>query len=207
MKDQMMKAYRFFNTLSDELQKNIMNIAVKKSLLKGDILYYEGDIVPSIYLIDEGIIRVQRHHDSGQSVLLYDLKSDSVENIDIASAPSSTPAIGSAEAEVDSIVYELNLEDLDELLKGDIHYQEFIFNMAMHRTQLLAEMIQKVRFMSLDDRVLAWIQEKTNQTLYMTHEEIAYYHGTSREVISRLLKKFEKQGILKLSRKAIELVA
>jgi len=203
----MMNGYKFFNTLDGELQKSIMNIAEKKFLLKGDILYYEGDIVPSIYLIDKGLIRVQRHHDSGQSVLLYALDSSSDNNIDIASAPSSTPAIGTAEAEEESVVYELNLEQLDRLLKDNCDYQAFIFNMAMHRTQLLAEMIQKVRFTSLDDRVLAWIQEKTSQTLHMTHEEIAYYHGTSREVISRLLKKFEKQGILKLSRKAIELVA
>lgn len=202
-----MKAYRFFNTLSSELQERIMNMAVKRTLCKGDILYYEGDIVPSMYLVAKGLIRVQRHHDSGQSVLLYALESGSEENIDIASAPSSTPAIGSAEAEVASTVYELDLKALDALLKGNSHYQEFIFSTAMHRTQLLAEMIQKLRFMSLDDRVLAWIKEKKEQTLYMTHEEIAYYHGTSREVISRLLKKFEKQGILKLSRKTIERVA
>lgn len=203
----MMQAYTFFNSLSLDLQEAVMRFALKKSLKKGEILYYEGDIVPSIYLIESGVLRVQRHHDNGQSVMLYALEGGSDCNIDIASAPSSTPAIGTAEAELDTLIYELNLESLDQLLKEDLDYQKFIFDRAMHRTQLLAEMIKMVRFMSLDDRVLAWIREKTTKTLNITHEEIAYYHGTSREVISRLLKKFEKRGILKLSRKAIELLS
>jgi len=202
----MMQAYTFFNTLSQKLQESIMALAVKRSLKKGEILYYEDDIVPSLYLIESGLLRVQRYHDNGQSVLLYAFQGGNDRNIDIASAPSSTPAIGTAEAEIDTVIYELNLEHLDALLKDDLNYQNFIFDRAMHRTQLLAEMIKTVRFMSLDDRVLSWIREKTTQTLNITHEEIAYYHGTSREVISRLLKKFEKRGLLKLSRKVIELL-
>jgi CRP/FNR family transcriptional regulator, anaerobic regulatory protein len=201
-----MTAYTFFNTLTKQLQEEIINKASKKSLKKGDILYYEGDVVPYIYLVETGIIRVQRHHDNGQSVMLYALQGASDRNIDIASAPSSTPAIGTAEAETDCTIYELKLELLDKLLQNSDAYRAFIFDMAMKRTQLMAEMIQMVRFTSLDDRIYSWLQEKAVKTLYITHEEIAYYHGTSREVVSRLLKKFEKRGILKLSRKVIELV-
>jgi len=201
-----MQAYTFFNTLSQKSQEMIMYQAVKKSLNKGDILYYEGDIVPSIYLIESGVIRVERHHDNGQSVMLYELDGKSSFNIDIASAPTSSPAIGTAEAEENVVLYELNYESIKKILKDHADFQKFIFDRAMHRTELLAQMIQTIRFVSLDDRVLSWLQKKATQTLDMTHEEIAYYHGTSREVVSRLLKKFEKKGLLKLSRKNIELL-
>ena len=40
----------------------------------------------------------------------------------------------------------------------------------------------------------------------MTHEEIANHHGTSREVVSRMLKKFEKEGLVTLARKEIHLL-
>ena len=63
-----------------------------------------------------------------------------------------------------------------------------------------------LRFTSLDERLLQWLRQKSVKVLKITHEEIAYYHGSSREVVSRMLKKFEKQGLLKLSRKEITLL-
>jgi CRP/FNR family transcriptional regulator len=201
-----MHAFRYFNALTQTQQEKIKQAMVKIELDKGDTLYDEGDVVPFIYFIFKGSLRIQRYHESGHSVMLYRVDAKSEQNIDIASAPNETPAIGSAFAESDALIYSIDLKILQHILGTDPKYHTFLFEMAMQRTEYLAEMVKSVRFHTLDERILAWLKQKSQKALDITHEEIACCHGTSREVVSRVLKKFEKKGLLKLSRKEILLL-
>lgn len=70
----------------------------------------------------------------------------------------------------------------------------------------MASPIEEIRFLSLDTRLLHWLQSQGNKNILFSHEEIGEIIGTSREVVSQILKSFEKNGIVKLSRKKIELL-
>ncbi len=200
-----MQAFGFFNTLPLSIQQNITSHMIIKKLAKGERLYYEGESVSSIFLISQGSLRIHRCHDNGYSVTLYRVD-DEVHNIDIVSASQMIPALGTAEAEVDSEVFVIDLELLESVLADHMGYKAFLLQQAMARSEYLADMIHTVRFSSLDDRIFSWLKQKSQKVLRVTHEEIAYYHGTSREVVSRVLKKFEKRGLLRLSRKEIALL-
>jgi CRP/FNR family transcriptional regulator, anaerobic regulatory protein len=69
----------------------------------------------------------------------------------------------------------------------------------------MATMIEEIRFSSLDTRLLHWLQSQDNEKIRISHEELGDILGTSREVISRILKGFEKNGIVRLSRLQIEI--
>ena len=70
--------------------------------------------------------------------------------------------------------------------------------------------LEKVAFEKLDDRLAEYLHQKSritkSDTLQMTHQEIAEDLRTSRVVISRLLKKLEQMGKLKLQRNTVELI-
>ena len=70
----------------------------------------------------------------------------------------------------------------------------------------MASLIEEIRFLSLDTRLLHWLQSQDKKEILISHEEIGDIIGTSREVVSRILKSFEKNSIVKLSRKKIELL-
>ncbi len=70
----------------------------------------------------------------------------------------------------------------------------------------MAELIEDVRFKKMDERLLDWLKNESSSSIAITHDKIASHLGTSREVISRLLKEMEHQGIVKLSRGHIELL-
>ena len=79
-------------------------------------------------------------------------------------------------------------------------YQQYVFDMFSLRLENLATLIEDLRFEKLDIRLLNWIESLEEDTTYITHEELASHLGTSREVISRLLKKFEQDGLIELGR-------
>ena len=67
-------------------------------------------------------------------------------------------------------------------------------------------MIEEIKFLSLDCILFHWLQSQDKKEILISHEEIGDIIGTSREVVSRILKSFEKNSIVKLSRKKIELL-
>ena len=67
-------------------------------------------------------------------------------------------------------------------------------------------MCKYIKFKKLDSRILEWLKTKQLPLIQATHEEIAEALGTSSVVVSRVLKDLEKQGLIKLHRKEIELL-
>lgn len=82
-------------------------------------------------------------------------------------------------------------------------YLSFIFSLFTLRLASLATLVEDIKFKRLDVRLLEWLAHQENNRIEMTHEQIATQLGTSRVVISRLLKDLEHKGKLKLERGAI----
>ena len=93
-----------------------------------------------------------------------------------------------------------------ELFVEDKEFQRYVFDQYVNRMEKMASLIEEVRFTSLDKRLEQWLETYPEKHISITHEEIGDILGTSREVISRLLKGFEKEGLVKLSRKKIQIL-
>ncbi len=97
-------------------------------------------------------------------------------------------------------------EDLiKELFFKEEAFRYYILELYATRLDSMANLIEDIRFKNIDERLLEWLQEQNQKEITTTHDTIASHLGTSREIISRILKNFEAQGILKLSRGKIEL--
>jgi len=70
----------------------------------------------------------------------------------------------------------------------------------------MANLIEDLRFKNIDERLLEWLELQNLKTITITHDALASHLGTSREIISRILKGFEEKGILTLSRGKIKLL-
>jgi CRP/FNR family transcriptional regulator len=201
-----MEAFSFFNKLDKNskelLQKNSMYIKVPI----GTQLYAQGDICSDILFLTKGRVRVTRQHENGQSVLLYYFSQGEQCNVNFTSSYNSAPAVGTAIAETDLEGYDVPAELIAKLFVEDKEFQRYVFDQYVNRLESMASLIEEIRFLSLDTRLLHWLQSETSNEIYLSHEQIGEIIGTSREVVSRILKSFEKNGIVKLSRKKIELL-
>ena len=205
-----MTNFDFFDLLSKESQDMLEIQGMKVKMKEGMELFTQGDECKDILFLTSGSVRVFRRHDTGNEITLYYLEPFEQCNVNLNSAFSKTPAIGTAISESDIEGYLFKSDLIKELYIKEPPYQQYIFSMFSKRLESMATLIEDLRFETLDDRLLDWlrktIDENYSNVVVITHEKLSSHLGTSREVISRLLKIFEKQGILKLSRGKIELL-
>lgn len=92
----------------------------------------------------------------------------------------------------------------DELL-ADRAFRDFVFHLFAERIADLMQLIEEVAFRRLDQRLAALLLGK-GRLLHVTHQHLADELGSVREIVSRLLKGFAEQGLVKLSREQIEIL-
>jgi len=76
----------------------------------------------------------------------------------------------------------------------------------VQRLDHMATLIEEIRFTNLDERLLHWLQDQPSKDITLSHEEIGEILGCSREVVSRILKGLEKNGMVTMSRRLIRLL-
>ncbi len=201
-----MQEFDFYEKLSEQSKELFEQHAKKVTIPKATVMFDQGDTCKDILFLVEGCVRVYRLHESGQEITLYFLEDGEQCNVNLNSAFSNTPAIGTAVSESELHGYMLPAHIVKEIYTVDSVYQQYVFNLFSLRLESMAGLVEDVRFKKLDHRLLDWLHEKETTMIKITHEKLASHLGTSREVISRLLKEFEHNGILKLHRGKIELL-
>ena len=114
---------------------------------------------------------------------------------------SAYPAIGRAETDVSGFVIGNPL--FDELLTGSSEFRELVFKDFGNRLSIIIQLTQEVAFNKLDLRLAQFLLGEDLSKI--THQQIALELGTVREIISRLLKQFQQEGLVKLHRSRIEI--
>lgn len=195
-----MHRFSFFNSLAPHNQEILTQHATRVNIPKGMVLFEQGDTCKEILFLLEGSIRVYRRHESGQEITLYYLKPLEQCNVNTNSAFSRLPAIGTAvsESELEGLMIPAHI--CHQIYIEEMVYQNYVFSLFTERLSGLVELVEDVRFKHLDERLLEWLQKSGQKTITITHEQLASHMGTSREVISRLLKNFENEGIIELGR-------
>lgn len=201
-----MERFPYYDALSRDARQLIDEYAKEVKVPKGMELFGQGDICPEILFLTEGSVRVYRLHISGQEITLYYLEKGEQCNVNLNSAFTQTPAVGSAVTESDIAGYLLPADIVRQIYTEESAYQHYIFELFARRMECMAGLVEDVRFKKLDHRLLDWLHEQQHKTIHITHEKLASHLGTSREVISRLLKEFEHNGIVTLHRGRIELL-
>lgn len=176
---------------------------------EGEILIDIGQYIKMMPLILSGSLKILREDNDGKELLLYHVHEGET------CAMSITCCMGDAKSSVRAIAEEntkmiaLPTRIMDEWSNQYPSWKHFIMRTYQKRFEELLHTIDSIAFQKLDDRLDRWLKEKTskseNGTINITHQEIASELHSSREVISRLLKKMEHQGLLELGRNKIKM--
>ena len=83
---------------------------------------------------------------------------------------------------------------------------QYILDLTQSRFSEVMWIMQDIVFTSFDKRLIKYLESFNEKVIKVTHESIANDLGTAREVVSRMLKYFEKEGMVKLSRGSITII-
>ena len=202
---------RRYNFLEPELQKEIARIAVRKTFQANESLIREGQFISSFPLVLRGLIRVSRTSDNGNELLLYYLKENDVCAMSLTCCMTRQVSDLNAVAEEETEVLLIPVEMLDSWIGRYPLWKQFVMQTYQSRFRELIDALDAVAFMKLDERLEKFFidrYKKSGATTFSgTHQTLALQLNSSREVISRLLKKLEKDGKIEQSRNFIDFSA
>ena len=197
--------YSFAEKLGPEalhfLQMHLKPISIPKNTL----LFYQGDICDNILWLISGEVRLYSQSDEIEEITLYTLQAGEQCIVNTASLLSQTEAIASAETLTDIEGYLIDAQSVKALSKMSDVYQNYLFSLYQLRFEELTSLINDIKFKRLDVRILEWLNKQSEKTIEITHAQLAVELGSSRVVVSRLLKELEQKGAVALHRGKIEL--
>lgn len=181
----------------------------KISAPAGATIYGIGDSCEHLIILQKGQVRVYRPGGDGRAITLYHI-GEGESCILTASCILNTqtfPAI--AEVEQDTEGLAIPTVQMLHWLKNEPQWQEYIFSLLSQRMAELISLVDALAFRNLDVRLASWLLEHSvkAQKIQITHQVLAEQLASSREVISRLLKEFERDGMIVLGRGEIDIIS
>lgn len=177
-------------------------------LQRGETFLRRGAEVELFALVEHGSLRVFTAGAEGREITLYCVDPGECCLLNVLSLISGmkSPAYAVADEPVTAVVFPRSvfLHWLAE--RPDV--REFVFGIMAGRVATMMALVEEVAFRRLDCRLASYLLQRGGDdgALGLTHEAIAAELGTAREVVSRLLKSFERRGAVSLSRGRIEII-
>lgn len=200
-----------FPDFSSELYSEIEDVASIKVFEAGDTMMRKGQYFKSTMLIVDGMVKVYREDDEGNEFFMYYLEPGNACALSMICAAKNETSEILAVAVKNTTAILIPLHLMDELMLKHRSWYHFVLETYRVRFSELLNTIDQIAFKAMDERLEFYLKRQkdafADHDIQLTHQQIANDLGTSREVISRLLKKLEQQGRLKLHRNHIEIIS
>lgn len=198
-----------FGQLEAPLLAEISRESVIRPLEEGEDVLQTGQFIRSTILVASGLLKIYREDEEGNEFLMYYLQPGDACALSMMCTVRSEKSGIMARAVAPSEVI-LIPAHLTELWLGKYKtWHQFVISSYRQRFEELLQTLDSVAFKALDERLLFYLkryQGAMGKEVKLSHQQIADELNSSREVISRLLKKLEQRGVLQLHRNSIEII-
>ncbi len=191
----------------DPAWQEVMDSAKRVQLPAGMLLMEPPSPCTQLMLILEGCVRVYQQTPDDREITLYRTYAGDLCTLSINGLMRTHDFGAFAKTETEVVALVMNRDQFLQAMAVSSLFREYVLSNLTDRVNDLLELVEKTVFESLDTRLMCYLNRMSRKnecdTLYLTHQELARELGTSREVISRILKAFERQGCILQERGAI----
>ncbi len=194
-----------------ELQREIALAATVVRLESGAYFLREGDSCANFAVLLSGRMRVFKLAESGQEITLYNVGPGEACPLNVSCILSDRPVPAMARVEEDVEALIIPAENFRRWMGQYESLRTFVFETFATRLTEMMSLVEEVAFRRMDQRLARRLHDIFQESgtprtsVDITHAELASDLGTAREVVSRLLKEFERLGAITLSRGKIAL--
>jgi len=201
--------FSVWDRLSETEKEIILRTSRKQSVCSGTVIHDGGADCLGLVIVAKGQLRAYLSSEEGKEVSLYRLFDRDVCLLAASCMMKNIQFDATIVAEKDSELFIIPAPVYKKLVETSLALSNFINEVMMTRLTDIVWLIEKVIWKSMDSRLAQFLVEEAEiedtDTLRITHEKIAAHMGTAREVVTRLLKYFQEEGIIRLSRGTIEI--
>lgn len=197
------------NKLTSEEFSTLQKAASPRNISKGTILQARQGECHGLFLIRNGQLRAYTTN-SEKEITLYRLLEDDICLFSASCIMNNLQFDVYIEAMEDTAIWVIKADIYKRLMKSSLTIANYTNELMASRFSEVMWLFEQIMFQSFDKRLANFLQSEIsisgNTQLTVTHEEIANHLGSAREVVTRMLKHFQNEHIIKLSRGSIEII-
>lgn len=201
--------FPFWKDLAEEDRADIFANSSLSSYPKGKTLH-DGNECSGLFFVRSGSLRVYILSEDGKEVTLYRLHKGDMCMLSASCVLQSITFDVIIDAQEDCECYVLSGPAFARISEKYPAVKIFALETALNRFSDVMWVFQQIMFMSADKRLAIFLIDEAarlqTDTIALTHEQIAKYMGSAREVVSRLLKYFSGEGLVEVSRKGVTIL-
>ncbi len=200
--------FPFWKDLDKKEQDYICQNASSVTFQKGTNAH-DSSGCSGVFMILSGCLRVYIMSEEGKDITLYRLHAGDMCMLSASCVLQSVTFDVFIDAQDNSECVVISGPAFSAVADRNPHIKIFSLELAVSRFSDVMWVMQQILFMSVDKRLAIFLIDEANRTksdtIELTHEQIARYMGSAREVVSRMLKYFSNEGLVEVSRKGVKI--
>lgn len=200
-----------FPDFEPELKQQLTKDCILKKIPAGEVIMRTGQYIKHTLLIGSGRVKLYRQGEDGEEAFIYYLEPGTACALSMICNTRQEASEIMARTVEDTVAIMIPIQLMDELMQKYKSWYYFVIANYRARFEELLTVFDSVVFKSMDERLEFYLNNQFESSkaslISVTHQEIANDMNTSREVVSRLLKKMEQNKKIRLHRNAIERLA
>lgn len=200
--------FPMWNKLTPAQQNKMAHSISQKSFQKNTLIHNNSMDCMGLLLVSSGQLRAYILSEEGREITIYRLFDMDICLFSASCIIHSIQFPITIEAEKDSSVLVIPPEVYHQIMEESAPLANYTNEIMASRFSDVMWLIEQIMWKSFDKRLAAFLLEETvlegTNSLKITHEIISNHLGTAREVVTRMLRYFQKEGMVKLSRGTIE---
>lgn len=204
------KVMTFWDQLNKKEKEFVLDNMTQSHYNKGTTIHNGDQDCVGVLLIKTGELRVYMLSDEGKEITLYRLRDGDMCILSASCILRNITFEVHIDAETDTDVLLLPSNLYQQLCKENMYAENFTDKLVIERFSDVMWAMEQILFMSFDKRLAIFLSDESGRTgtdiIELTHEQIAKYVGSAREVVSRMLKYFASEGIVELSRGGVKII-
>ena len=201
--------FDFWDKRDEKTQNYVCDSMYEMSYEAGETIHNGDAVCVGVLFVQHGMLRVYIMSEEGKEVTLYRIEDGEICVLSASCVLEEVTFDVHVDSETDTKVWVLSSGAFSDLIESNIYFENYQNKLKAQRLSDVMWTMQQIMFFSFDKRLAIFLYDeliKNGPVITYSHLEIAKYLGSAREVVSRMLKYFEKEGILTVSRKEIVIV-
>lgn len=200
----------FWDKLSLDEQNSLKQYTHTASYHAGENIHGGDHNCLGILIVKKGCIRSYMLSEKGKDITLYRLYSGDICMLSASCVLSNVTFDIHVDAEAETEVLVISSSIFSQLITKNIYVENFSYKVTTDKFSDVMWAMEQILFMSFDKRLAIFLLDEASKqhtnTISLTHEQIAKYMGSAREVVSRMLKYFVSEGLITSHRGEITLI-
>lgn len=201
--------FPIWDKLTPAQQQVLSGSASRRTVKKGTVVHHGSADCSGLMLIRSGQLRAYMLSDDGREITLYRLFQMDICLFSASCIMRSIQFDIIIEAEKDSEMWVIPADIYKQVMAESAPVANYTNEIMASRFSDVMWLIEQILWKSLDKRLAGFLLEEAqlenSKSLKITHENIAKHLGTAREVITRMLRYFQNEGLVKLTRGTVEI--